>query len=869
MSSAAVNLSANPKAAPAHQPLATLAVAFMAGVVADRAWPWRMEWWWIAAIAALGMWLCLWRFGFLKCAACWLLLAVACLGGARHHQQWNVFSRDDLGRFAGAAPQPICLEAIALERPHWRPAPPRSPLETFERGDQMRLDVRIHRVRDGDVWRAAAGKSSVTVEGHLPRIEPGDRLRIFGEYQRPQPPFNPGEYDFAAAERTDRKLCRITVDHPDAVAIAGRGRSLSFRRWLHAARDGGDRLLWEHVGPQRAALASALLLGSRQQLAPERRAPFFVTGMMHVLAISGLNLAILAAGFWVVARLLTAPRRATLGVAIVLAVFYAMLTNAEPPVVRAAVLIVLVCVGRLLGQPVLSFNTLAAAALVVLAINPAELFSAGAQLSFLGFGALVLASRAVSGWSNPPADPLDRLIVQTRPWPQRLVRGLSIRGAQLIACSFAIWLAVLPLTLYRFHIASAEGILLNVVVGIPLGIALYAGFGVLLFGSLAPPLASLCGRVCDGSLAVLEGMIGAAERGLGAHAWSPGPPGWWVAGYYAGLFAWASFPQFRPPRRWLAATAAGWASLALLPPDNGFEPIAAESTRLLPTSAGLLDVGDTAPPESPWSCTFVSVGHGVSALVEFPDGRTLLYDAGSLGSPVFAARGIAGVLWSRGLRRVDAVVLSHADADHYNALPELLTMFSVGVVYVSPLMFDNETPPLTALREAIRNAGIPIREISMGDRLDAGVGVLAEILHPPPRGTLGTDNANSIVLHVEAHGRRILLTGDLEGPGMDDLLDEEPVAYDAALAPHHGSAYSNPPGFAAWATPQAVVISGGQGDISADVKHAYASAGCRVFHTAEDGAVRVTLTRAKLHVQTWRDQPDAASGVSPLLLPSR
>jgi competence protein ComEC len=750
--------------------------------------------------------------------------------------------------------QPICLEAVALERPHRRPAPPPSPLETFERGDQMRLDVRVVRVRDGAVWRAASGKSSLTVAGHLPRIEPGDRLRILGEFQRPQPPLNPGEYDFAAAERADRKLCRIIVDHPDAVSVAARGRSLNYRRWIHAARDGGDRLLWEHVGAKRAGLASALLLGSRQQLEPERRELFFVTGMMHVLAISGLNLAILAAGFWLLARLLTAPRRATLCVAIVLAVLYAILTNAEPPVLRAAVLIVLVCGGRLLGQPVLSFNTLAAAALVVLAINPAELFSAGAQLSFLAFGALVLASRAVSAWQNPPDDPLDRLIAQTRPWPHRSVRRVTIRAAQLVACSFAVWLAVLPLTMHQFHSASAEGILLNVVIGIPLSIALYAGFGVLVFGAFAPPVASLCGYICDWGLGVLEWMVSAAERGLGTHAWTPGPPAWWVAGFYAGLFAWASFPQFRPPRRWLAAIVMGWGALGLLPPDNGFEPLAEESAFASTATAGFWNLDGAAYDEEPWSCTFISVGHGVSALVEFPDGHTLLYDAGSLGSPVFAARGIASVLWSRGLRRVDAVVLSHADADHYNALPELLKMTSVGVVYISPLMFDDETPPLMALKQSLETTGVPIREISMGDRLAAGDGVLVEVLHPPKRGTLGTDNANSIVLHVEAHGRRILLTGDLEGPGMDDLLDEEPIAYDAALAPHHGSAYSNPPGFAAWATPQVIVISGGQGDISPEVKAAYASAGSRVLHTAEDGAVRVTLTRARLHVQTWRNE---------------
>jgi competence protein ComEC len=852
MSSAAIHRAPAERPPPAHQPLVTLAAAYMIGIAADRICPIRMEVWWWGAVFALVAWRILWRASWLRVSACCMLAAVGLLGAAQHHRQWSIFDRDDLGRFASAAPQPICLEAIALERPRWRPAPAPSVMTAFERGDQMRLDVRVVRVRHGASWRPVSGKSSLIVEGHLPPIEAGDRLRVFAEFQRPQPPLNPGEFDFAAAERTDRKLCRLTVDHPDAVSILARGNSLNPRRWIHAARDQGDRFLWEHVGNHRAGLASALLLGSREQLDPQRREPFFITGMMHVLSISGLHVGILAAGFWFITRLSIAPRRASVVSAIVLVALYAALTDDEPPVVRAAVLIVAMCVGRLMGQPVLSFNTLAAAALVVLALNPAELFAAGAQLSFLAFGALVWASRAVADWVSPPMDPLDRLIAQTRPWPRKMLRHAGIRVGQLTACSAVVALVIVPLTMYRFHFVSADGVLLNLAVWFPLSVALYAGFGVLLFGGVLPPLASVCGSICDKSLAVLEWMVGAAEGNLGAHAWTPGPALWWVLGFYAGLFAWASFAHSRLPRRWVAAICLAWAALGILPPDNGFPPPEGSSTTTFYAGAAIARPDSSSSLGEPWSCTFVAVGHGVSVLVELPDGRTLLYDAGSIGSPVFSARGIAGVLWSRGLRRLDAVVLSHADADHYNALPELLEMFSVGVVYVSPLMFDNETPPLRELREAIQRAGVPLREISMGDRLSAGENVIAEVLHPPPRGTLGSDNANSIVLHLEAGGRRLLLTGDLEGPGMDDLLAEAPLDYDVALAPHHGSTYSNPPGFAAWATPQVTVISGGQRDILPEVKAAYALYGSRIYHTAEDGAVRVTMSRTAVHVQTWR-----------------
>src|SRR5690606_29944679 len=170
----------------------------------------------------------------------------------------------------------------------------------------------------------------------------------------------------------------------------------------------------------------------------------------------------------------------------------------------------------------------------------------------------------------------------------------------------------------------------------------------------------------------------------------------------------------------------------------------------------------------------------------------------------------SAVLWSRGITHLDAVVLSHADADHYNALPELLRRFSVGVVYVSPVMFHREPESVLALRKAIEEHGIPLKTIDSRQTLRLSGDARCRVLHPPRRGVPGSDNANSIVLALEYAGRRILLPGDLETPGLEDVLEEEPLPTDVVMAPHHGSARSNPRGFAAWATPAWVVISGGR-----------------------------------------------------------
>ncbi|HMC12139.1 MAG TPA: hypothetical protein VKH44_12650, partial [Pirellulaceae bacterium] len=129
-------------------------------------------------------------------------------------------------------------------------------------------------------------------------------------------------------------------------------------------------------------------------------------------------------------------------------------------------------------------------------------------------------------------------------------------------------------------------------------------------------------------------------------------------------------------------------------------------------------------------------------------------------------------------------------------------------------------------------------------------------LHPPRKGVYGSDNANSIVLLIEHAGKKILMTGDLESPGLEDLLAEEPLDCDVVLAPHHGSPRSNPGKFSDWSQPEYVIISGrrGLGDeaTSQSVKNSFRLRGAEVFHTAEDGCTRIEVTALGLTVSTVR-----------------
>ncbi|MHB1033808.1 MAG: ComEC/Rec2 family competence protein [Pirellulales bacterium] len=843
--------SSRPAATP-YRPLVVTLVAVAAGITVDRLAGFSAPAWWSAAAAAWLAWFALWRLDRQRLAAAALLLALAAAGGAWHHCRWSLFATDDVGFFARDFAEPACVEVIAAGGP--RRIPSRDGQPAFLAGDQTRLDVRVTAIRDGDAWRGASGRATILVRGDLLDIAPGDRLLVFAQLAAPEPPRNPGQFDYAAHLQADRLRGLLRVKYPDCVSVAARASRLRPARVLDSLRAGCEALLDRHLSPEYSGLAAALLLSVRERIeiergpdelaegepgegdpeerpaeATPRTAALMETGTIHLISVSGLHVAILAAFLMLPMRWGLLPRKPALAAIAILTVLYTLLADAEPPAVRAMIMVLIVCGALYLGRQPLAFNTLAAAALVVLALNPADLFRVGPQLSFLGVAAIAWIASFRLPKQLP--DPLDRLIAQTRPWPVRAARWLAGWFWHATVAGAAVWLIMSPLVMARFHLLSPAAIVLTPLLAVPVALALCSGFGVFSIGWLFPPAGFVLGWICDQNLWILDRLIHVARSVPGNHFWVLGPSGWWLAGFYAGLAVLAAFPAIRPPRRWCVAILAGWSAVGLLTPW------------LRTTEEARLD------------CTFLSVGHGSAVVLELPGGETILYDAGRLGSPETAAESIAGFLWARGRTHLDAVVVSHADADHCNAMPALLERFSVGVIYVSPPMLEHEGAEVRQLLAQIRAAGVPVRPLWSGDRLRTGGTCRIEVLHPPRRGLVASDNANSLVLAVEYAGKRILLPGDLEPPGLDYLTAEEPYDCEVLLAPHHGSRQSSPPGFAAWSKPDWVIVSGSFRQNAEAVVASYREGGSRVLHTAIDGAVRVTIDRIGSHVAAWRNRP--------------
>ncbi|MHC2067313.1 ComEC/Rec2 family competence protein [Bremerella sp. T1] len=814
-----------------YRPLVLLAPALTVGVLADAWLDVSMVFWLLAFFAVLLGWAALWRRQNEKSASILLLMAVGTFGGMVYHVHWNFFLATELSVSLSPDKRPVALRGLVTDYPRFLPAKSPDSAFEFELPNQWKVPFRIEQIRSGTQWVDASGFTEVYVAGDEIHVRPGEKIRVFAQATCSEGALNPGEFDFANWARGKRRRTFLRANYVKCLSTIERAQGVSAWHPIAEARHFVSQQLIAAVPPRLEGLAETIFLGRRERLADETDEAFRGTGTVHLLALSGLHLGILAMFSYGILRHLPGPVWLPGLCMLVLTLGYVVLVDARPPIVRASILVTSLCIGLMVYRRNSFWNSLAAAWIFVVCWSPTEIFQAGTQLSFVAVATLAWLAGMQS--IHQKYDPLKRLIEETRPKPIKWWRAIRRGAMQLVIASLVVWLMTLPLVLLNFHAASPWTVILSPVLVVPMGIALAGILLIVVTSVIAPWATPSVAWMVTGALWFMQTLVEVTQARMPLTFWSAGPPVWWVVGFYAVItLVGCLLLAQRFPIRWGVATVAVWLAVGFA--WGTIQQLKAETRDDL-------------------TCTFVSVGHGTCVLVELPDGQNLLYDCGRLGSPKRATRSLSAVLWSKGISHLDAVVISHDDADHFNGLPELLERFSIGTVYCSDLMERIPSKLVTILLEDLDSRDIPLRTISAGQRLRTHPEVGLTVLHPTRKGVLGRDNANSIVLLIEYHGRRILLPGDLESPGTEAVILERPIECDVVMAPHHGSRYSNPETFYAWCRPEWIVVSSGSRNIEGP--NIEDDDGPQWMNTAENGLVEVRLTKDGLPaaVLSWRD----------------
>lgn len=663
-------------------------------------------------------------------------------------------------------------------------------------------------------WRETPGLRVQLSMQTETRPLPGDRIRAVVRLDDLEVGLPGGA---AARARLDRAgiACLGSVEGERLAALDEdggiRARVERTRRRLSAAVEAAAG-----AGPASAVLSS-LTVGDRSRVSPDQAERFAASGLAHILSVSGLHLGLTVLGLYrilllVLRRTALASRRDPEVMAALVCLptipAYALLTGADPPVLRAAVAAGLYLVARIAGRAPEGWTALAAAALALLAWEPVNLLEPSFQLSFAACAGLLALTRGMRDLV-----PLGRPGPESPRWRRWLEAPL---GA--LATTAAATLATLPLTAYHFQRVSLAAIPANLV-AVPVGLATTA----------------LC------AAAVGVGLV--AEAAMAPILWVAKPLAALLDALAAHFAAWpgATIPLAPPTALEVAAMSLGALCLAGLrrAPRPSFAGLAA--------CAIVLWAPWTRLPDDRLIVEFLAVGQGDSTLLRLPDGTRMLVDTGGdlHGERDVARRVLLPQLAARGVSRVDVLALSHLHPDHVGSVPTLLDTLPVGELWTSGR--DLEGRLGMPIAERIADLGIPRRILARGSSPIERTGVRIEVLGPPDRDGLQDEplfghNDGSLVLRVVHGDVAILLPGDIEEEG-EAALVASGAALSATLikAPHHGSSTSSTPAFLERVAPHHVVFCVGRrnqfGFPRRDVVERYEKIGCRL-HRTDRGPVR-------------------------------
>jgi competence protein ComEC len=806
-------------------PCVVLAIAFTLGIFLDRYAQPRLLSAYFAIVLGTLSWLLSRRLRRSVLEVGSLCVLFAGLGATRH----NLWMRDqgplDICRLTDERPRPIQVRGIIKQEPIRVQSSSSDPLRTQPAGIRFRSLLQVTEQRVDDIWKPARGLAELSVSAPFQGIHRGDEVELVGRLQAFASAMNPGESNPAERAHARGIHSQIVIAKvAQAVTLLNAGSAWSPARKIDQFRGYLARLIERYLPAEQIGLADALLIGDDTHLSPEDWDRYSRTGVVAVLVVSGQHLSLIAAWMWYLLCLAGIPRhKSALAVATVL-VTYAFLTGAQPPIMRAAVMAVVFCGSFLVHRPALDINTLALAWLAVLAINPTDLFSSGCQLSFLS---VIILFWGVRSWLRETVDPLERQIDLARPLAVRCLLWAGRLLVRQYKATFIFCLALAPLVALNYHTFAWQALLIGPLVVLFGEIALCAGFIMLVTGSIFPPVAWLAAKILNWSLLAADGIVGFADRYSGTRIFFADLPAWWIWLFYVGLAAKLLIPRL-PTIRFGVAFGLLWLCL------------------------GGLFVADKRVPDE-LRCTFLAVGHGGCAVIETPDGRVVLYDLGSISGPEVARYHVQPYLWSRGIRKIDELILSHADLDHFNGLPQFLERFSIGRVTMTPTFSNKETPGVQQTMESLHRRHVETRIATVGDIFRAGT-VSMHVLHPPEHGPPGPENVRSLVLLVQHQGHSILFTGDLEGAGRNLVLGVPIDPVDVLMAPHHGSPAVNDARLAAWANPKVVVSCEGPPRYPIRPNEPYSSRGIKFFGTWPHGAITIRSNAHGMLLETFASE---------------
>jgi competence protein ComEC len=730
----------------------------------------------------------------------------------------------DAGELSTATGRPIEARAVVLEPIRERPVGPAAArirlLDGLGAGEQAVLRIRTsaYGAAERDTAGAAATSRGVAAaasgggadapgasggEGVWPEV--GDIVHVRGRVE----PL--GRFD--AYQRRRNAHAAIA-----GAAVIGTGtRRGGAAGVLDGARRRAEAGLASRLEPPEAALLRGMVLGEDEQLTEKVRDEFQRSGLAHILAVSGQNVMLLAVLVLAACALTGVPLRARLLLAAAVIVAYVPLAGGGPSIQRAGVMGVAGLVAALAGRPARRWYALLLAAAATLALNPRAAGEPGWQLSFAAVAALLLG---------------------TKPLRDALARSMPEPVAEAAAITIAATVGTAPLMALHFEQVSLASLPANLLAAPAIAPIMWLGVLAAAAAQIAAPLAAPFSALTAPLLVYVQNVAHATAATPLSVVEIHAPPAAIVAGWVAALAAIALGVRYRRRLRALAPKTRSVRRLVTA--------LAAAATALLVLAGGIdgRGAGAAAPGPSELVVSFLDIGQGDATLIQL-GAISVLVDTGPPDGPILER------LEESGIKRLDALLITHAEADHEGAAPAVIRR------YAPRLVVDGGAGWPTAVQRLLPTALAAARGRQMTPRAGQTITVGSlrfKVLWPPPprpgERLTGNPNDRAVVARLTAHGFSMLLAADAES-NVTAPLDLEPV--DVLKVAHHGSADPGLPALLERLKPRIAAIEVGRrntfGHPTPSTLAALSRAVPTVVRTDRDGTIRLHVLRGRMWIR--------------------
>lgn len=647
-----------------------------------------------------------------------------------------ILSPHDLRVLAGDGAQLAALRGTLLETPVQR---------VFEHQGKITwrtmAELQVQELRRGIAWQHAIGTVAVSTPGVLDsNFFAGQPVEVSGILRLPSRAVAPGLFDYRAYLESTGIYYQLAAEGTNDWQILSDPASSReppvadrFRRWAQAnlakglpEEDEPLRLLW------------AMTLGWKTALTDEVAEPFMQSGTLHIFAISGLHVALIAGILVSVLRVLQIPRPISGLLVVPMLWFYAGVTGWQASAVRSTLMMSIVIGGWALKRPSHLLNSLLGAGFILLLWEPRQLFHAGFQLSFFVVLSIAVLLPPLEKYRREKLEPDPFLPSELRPcWKQWLDAPLRYVTTAAVT-SLAAWLGSLPLIAHYFHLVTPVNLLANLLI-VPLsGLALMASLGSLCCGAWSLWLTELFNHSGWFWMTCLVEISQWSATLPGAYFYVRPISFWHFATYYPLLVACASGWLLTGARRQWAPWAIG---LVILLWAGGW---------LIENRAARL--------------TILPLG-GSGLFADFPGSRNdLLIDSGDRSAAEFL---VQPFLRAQGMERLPQLLLTHGDVQHVGGTEYLVEKFRPKTMVTSSLRF--RSPNYRRVIGLLEKTPETWRRVHRGDWIG-----FWKVLHPAAEDRFSQADDGAVVLWGELSGVRILLLSDLGSLGLRTLLEREP-----------------------------------------------------------------------------------------------